>query len=383
MRYEKNTIEAFLALLKRGLWAESVQVTGYRLQVTDTVDWKGVYNLASEQSVLGLLLAGLERSEVKPPKPVLLQWIGEVQLLEQRNQAMNYFIGVMVDKMKEAGIETTLVKGQGVAQCYERPLWRSCGDVDFLLDEENYQKAKGFLLPLADTVSGEHVFTKHQALNMQGTEVELHGRLPFMLSRRVDNLIDAVLEDTLHGKGVTTWILDGTDVLLPNPDNHVIIIFTHFLHHFFIEGVGLRQICDWCRLLWVYRDSIDRDLLEKRLRKMGLMSEWKVFASLVIEYLGMPLEAMPLYEKGDERKASRVLRHVIKSGNFGHNNDVSYRGRYGKFTSNVITFFRRLGEFVGFARLFPADAPKFFVTYVSKRVRQKRGAKYYYAWINR
>lgn len=82
--------------------------------------------------MLGLVLAGLERSDVKPPKPVLLQWIGEVQMLEQRNQAMNYFIGVVVEKMREAGIETLLLKGQGVAQCYVRPLWRSCGDVDFL-----------------------------------------------------------------------------------------------------------------------------------------------------------------------------------------------------------------------------------------------------------
>lgn len=77
--------------------------------------------------MLGLVLAGLERSDVKPPKPVLLQWIGEVQMLEQRNQAMNYFIGVVVEKMREAGIETLLLKGQGVAQCYVRPLWRSCG----------------------------------------------------------------------------------------------------------------------------------------------------------------------------------------------------------------------------------------------------------------
>lgn len=84
-------------------------------------------------------------------------FIGRTVQLEQRNQAMNYFIGVTVEKMRESGIYTLLVKGQGVAQCYERPLWRSCGDVDFFLDDENYERAKAFLKPLAASVEDEYV----------------------------------------------------------------------------------------------------------------------------------------------------------------------------------------------------------------------------------
>ena len=78
-------------------------------------------------------------------------------------------------------------------------------------------------------------------------------------------------------------------------NNDILLIFTHFLKHFYKGGIGLRQICDWCRLLWTYRDSIDVALLEQRLRKMGLMSEWKAFAALAVEYLGMPAES-PIYD---------------------------------------------------------------------------------------
>ena len=56
-----------------------------------------------------------------------MQFIGQTIHLEQRNQAMNYFIGVLTDKIKEADIGAVLMKGQGVAQCYERPLWRVAG----------------------------------------------------------------------------------------------------------------------------------------------------------------------------------------------------------------------------------------------------------------
>ena len=88
--------------------------------------------------------------ELSVPKIMLLQWIGEVQIIEQRNKAMNQFIADLVAKMREADIYTLLVKGQGIAQCYEKPQWRTPGDIDFFLSDTNYEKAKSFLKPLCE-----------------------------------------------------------------------------------------------------------------------------------------------------------------------------------------------------------------------------------------
>ena len=130
-----------------------------------------------KQSVVGLVAAGIEHiTDRKPQKKDVLQFIGRTVQLEQRNQAMNYFIGVLVAKMREAGIYTVLVKGQGVGQCYERPLWLGCGDVDFFLDDENYGRAKGLLSPLA--VEPEEKRKKHLAMTIDPWLVELHGLVP-------------------------------------------------------------------------------------------------------------------------------------------------------------------------------------------------------------
>lgn len=103
--------------------------------------------------MVGLVAAGLEHvTDIKPAKKDVLQFIGRAMQLEQRNTAMNYFIWELVNKMQDAGIETKLVKGQGGAQCYERLLWRSCGDVDLFLSEGNYNLAKEFLRQLASSV---------------------------------------------------------------------------------------------------------------------------------------------------------------------------------------------------------------------------------------
>ena len=117
MKKNNNSEQLFFALLKAGLCEKEPHLIPYH-----NIEWQGVYRLASEQSVLGLVLSGLELSDVKPQKELLLQWIGEVQIIEQRNKEMNAFIAELIGSLRKADIYTLLVKGQGVAQCYERPL---------------------------------------------------------------------------------------------------------------------------------------------------------------------------------------------------------------------------------------------------------------------
>lgn len=366
-----NTEKAFFALVRAGLWEKEA-----RLSPHGEIDFAELFRLAEEQSVVGLVAAGIEHIvDKKPQKKDVLQFIGRTVQLEQRNRAMNYFISVMVEKMRKAGIYTVLVKGQGVGQCYERPLWRSCGDVDLFFDAENYERAKAYLIPLATSVESEEKRKKYQAMVIDTWLVELHGLMPTEISERINAGVERVQNNIFADGGVRIWKNDEMDVLLPSPDNDVIIVFAHFLQHFFVGGVGLRQICDWCRLLWTYRESIDLALLERRLREMGIVSEWKAFGAFAVEYLGMPRKAMPLLEEGGSwsRKARRICRVVMEAGNFGHNKDNSYRSKYSKLVEKSITFFRRLGEYTRLVAIFPVDAPRLFVTYVRRRTKAVMG----------
>lgn len=75
--------------------------------------------------------------------------------------------------------------------------------------------------------------------------------------------------------GVRAWKNGDGWVMLPSANNDVVFVFTHFLKHFYKGGIGLRQICDWCRLLWTFREELDVAVLEGRLKRTGLVSEWK------------------------------------------------------------------------------------------------------------
>lgn len=356
MKTDKS-IQAFFALLRTGLWEQA----DANLDINEKVDWEKVYQLAEEQSVTGVVLAGIEHSFVKPPQDLLLQWIGEVQIIEQQNKAMNEFVASLIEKLRKNDVYAILVKGQGIAQSHEKPLWRATGDVDLLLSEENYQRAKKILIPLADDVEQEYKSFKHIGMTLNGEYVvELHGTMHSRLSNRIDRGVDEAQNDVFFGGSVRSWQNGNTQVFLPRVDEDVIFVFTHILHHFYIEGIGLRQICDWCRLLYRYRSKLDLRLLESRIKRMGLMSEWKAFYNLANRYLGMPDygSGLMVHDSRYDKKADRIMEFVLETGNFGHNREKTASSSYmgGKLAST----FRKLKDFGHHMRIFPIDSVKFF-----------------------
>lgn len=297
-------------------------------------------------------------TDVRVPKEDVLTFVGSALQIEQRNKSMNSFIAELMGRLNKEGIYVLLVKGQGIAQCYERPLWRACGDVDLFLDNENYSKAKDVLIPIAQEVEEEVAESLHLPMMISSWEVKLHGTLRPDLGAHINRMVDLLQKDTFENERVRVWENGDADVLLPAPDNDVVFVFTHILQHFYRGGIGLRQICDWCRLLWTYRDEIDRVLLSSRLKEIGFMPEWKAFAALAVSYLGMPGEAMPLYDASPKwkNKASRVLSIILEAGNFGHNKDLSYYENHSRMGAKVISVWKHTEDSFKVYILFPKHA---------------------------
>ena len=319
MQPNKNR-EAFLALVRAGLFPNPDLQN--RTCDFHGVDWAAVNGLAESQNVIGLAAAGIDYLKSHDttftiPQEWALQFIGSTLQVEQRNQAMNSFIAEMIDQMRKEGIYAILVKGQGLAQCYEKPLWRASGDVDLLLSDDNYEKAKEFLLKRSSGNKSEERYSKHLGMNIGEWYVEIHGTLRTGLSECVDREVDATQRCVFYNGNVRSWMNGKTQVFLPGVNEDVFFVFTHFIKHFYKEGMTLRQVCDWCRLLWLYRDKVDVNVLEKKLHKAGLMKEWKAFAALAVDCLGMPVEAMPFYDDRFKSEGERLVKFILDgySGN--------------------------------------------------------------------
>lgn len=369
----------FFALLRAGLFEKNDS-----LSLCDEVDFCEVYHWAEEQSVVGLVAAGIENlnhndnANFEAPRSVALTLAGEVLQLEQRNKAMNQFIASLISKMRMAGIYMLLVKGQGIAQCYDKPLWRSCGDVDLFLSDDNYEKAKAFLMPMASSVEKEYEREKHLGMTINGWVVELHGRLCGGLSPKIERESDDVYVDTFNGGNVRSWDNNGVLVFQLGIENDVFYVFTHILQHFYKEGVGLRQICDWCRLMWTYRDKMDVKKIEERIKRAELVTEWKAFYALASKYLGMPDlvqgSGLMVHDSGFDKKADKIMEFVLKAGNMGHNRGSGFRDNGSWLVRQYVvrkafSMFRRIGDLINHARIFPLASLRFFPCIMFNGVR--------------
>lgn len=355
-----ESIDAFFILLRAGLWEQSCL-----LAACEPIDFKEVYRVAEEQSVRGLIAAGLEHvQDVQVPDGDAKEFARAVLKLEKINEAMNQFVAKLLTRMGEMGIKAFLLKGQGIAQCYERPLWRTCGDIDLLLDEEDYEKAKAFIIPYSSSVEVEGRYNKHFGSMVGPWKVELHGNLRGGLSPRIDKLLDAILQDTFSENIYSSIEIKGTQVNLLGDENNIIYVFTHFLEHFYKGGIGMRQICDWCRMIWTKKDELRINVLENALLGMGIMDEWKAFAAFSVSYLGMPKEAMPFYDNSKKwtKKASKICDFILKVGNFGKNRDVDHFKTKPVLVRKSISFGIRVGDLFRHARLFPWETIRFMPT---------------------
>jgi hypothetical protein len=375
MELNTNAI-AFFSFAKVGLfpfYGEGFIINDFLFR---NLDWEKVYQLSQEQSVQGLVLQGIEELKAKGielnvPKMLLLQWIGEVQMIEQRNKEMNTFVADLIEKLRKEDIYAILVKGQGIAQCYEKPLWRSCGDIDLLLSLDNFNKTSSELskdIGKIDKESFINIKKKHREYQIAKWIVELHGSMRTNLSRSIDKVIDRVQHDVFCGGNVRSWLNGNTHVFLPSPDNDVVFVFTHILQHLFFEGIGLRQICDWCRLIYTYKESLNHGLLESRIKAMGLLSEWKTFYNLASRYLGMPDLGGRLMVRDSkyDKKADKLMTFVLEVGNFGHNREVEWANGFKRRTSLI---WHRITDTFKLSLVFPLDAPRFLFNYAVDGVR--------------
>lgn len=306
----------FFYLLRAGLWGKVCQS-----DICSDVDWSSVVKLASSQTVLGLVIDGMDHviksgeSISKPSEMGMNKLLMDLFLIENSNRHLNTFIPKL-NKMLE-GVDYYMVKGQVVAQSYLNPLHRQAGDIDLLLDDENYQKARAILIERADKLEPEDVENHHFAAYFADIEVELHG--PEKMFHR-KKLYDRTKKWTWEriGNQNTKVRINGVEISAGSYNFNAIYIFTHFFKHFLSSGVSFRQISDWVRYLYLNKDNIDRKQLEEDLVYLDLLDVWNVFSYIGVDYLGCPEDAMPLYDSTCVNRSRKAVDVIFEGGNFGN-----------------------------------------------------------------
>ena len=306
----------------RNMFFELLQVAlGNRERLSKSpsaAEWGGIYAESERQAVTGLLIHGIDQlpAEQRPSKVLLLQWIGVGQMIEQRNRLLNDRCKGLLSCLTSAGLHPTILKGQGIAQCYPEALqkFRQPGDIDVFVGD-----GRNKAIDYARSIGQKDIDWDYKHLHLQmwnDTEVEVHYHVEVLLSlwknRKLQIWFKAQTEQ-LFGYSESA---DNTELVTPTMEFNVFYILLHIYRHFLYEGVGLRQIVDYYMVLRMVHDSRLKvqDYIEA-VHEFGMEKFAKGLMWVMHETLGMPRDWM-LWEP-DEKEGRYILNQVMTGGNFG------------------------------------------------------------------
>ena len=243
-----NEALVFFAFLKYCL--------GYKGNMSRMVagmDWQELYSFASKQALLGLCFEGIERLGEEYPeelkrnpigRELLMTWMGKAQQIRRQNMKVNAVASKLFSMLREDGMRCCILKGQGNALMYPNPYSRTPGDIDVWIDasRERIMEYAQKKYELGDDIRLQHLET-----SLDGVPVELHffpcsmnnpiyhARLQKWFKRNADLQCSHIV-----------GLPDGAgDIAIPTTAFNVVYQLTHLYHHFFDEGIGMRQIIDY------------------------------------------------------------------------------------------------------------------------------------------
>ena len=323
------------------------------------IDWQQLYSFASKQAILGLCFDGIERLGKEYPdelnhnpieKKMLMTWMAKTRQIRRQNMNVNGVAAKLYSKFREDGLRCCILKGQGNALMYPNAYSRNPGDIDVWVNASREQiteyAKKHFKL-------GDDIRYHHIESSVDGVPVELH-------------FLPCTMNNPIHNARLQKWFKRNADLQCSNvvslPDGigeiaipttafNVIYQLTHLYHHFFDEGIGMRQIIDYYYVVNNDELLVIKDTLQKELKHLGL---WK-FAGAVMyvlhEALGLPEEKM--IATMDEKRGKLLLAEILNGGNFG-----KHFTKYGHFTQQGMAkkYFLKIWRNMHFVRYYPAEA---------------------------
>ena len=342
----------FLELLKAGMWGRNPQVPqGF-------AEWTKVVMLAKSQSVLGVVAqVMLSDEDVSAHLPQDMKARLKKFLMNNilTHNLLNNTLIKVVSTLRDGGVESVLLKGQGLARNYPQPELRQCGDIDLYVGLENGERVHDLLSPIAEKIDGKEYLTvgKHYHVTMPGgVEVEVH--------RYTDNHLTKKLEETYQAasakgttEGLVVYDFAGTPVNTPSDEFNAFFVFNHLFHHFLTSGIGLRQFCDWMMFLHTRKGKLDLEYLRKLLIDMDMLMPWQAFGCVLVDKLGMPEDEFPFFDRAQDGKTDKILIRVLKEGNFGKERGV-YKNRGTNYLLNKTrSFFGHIAKSAGLITIFP------------------------------
>lgn len=281
--------------------------------VENRPDWNAIYKLSAAQGVLAVAWDGLQRlidagviaEDMRPSRSEMLQWVYNVQTIEDKYHRQKEVIGRLAKLYSSAGIDMMVLKGYGLSLCYPVPEHRPCGDIDIWL--YGCQKQADDLLRNRGIKVDEDVH-HHTVFHLAGIMIENHFDFLNVHAHVSNRGLEKILQEQVKVEHESVPVGEGR-VKLPPANFNALFLLRHSASHFAAEKIGLRHLTDWALFVERYGDEIDWTWLERVAREYNMHRFLYCLQYAAAECSGMDIRRF--HDFGVDKLAGRVLNDVL------------------------------------------------------------------------
>ena len=265
--------EFLLNLLRASLLGETGVV------VPESLDWSVLIDEADRQGVSVLASDGLQRlydaglyvaHDERDLRRMKAKWFGKTMKYERRYAGQLAAAKKMGERFSENGIQTMVMKGFTVSECYPIPAHRYSSDMDcYLIKDGEHMEA----YELGNQVMEKHGikvdrgYYKNSAFDLPGLHVENHKFCTPFRGNKTLTQFERLLQG-LALSGPTTPLSD-TGLLAPPSMFSALFLTEHAYSHFLHEGLTLRHVLDWALFRCKHASDLDEDRFEAYCSEYG------------------------------------------------------------------------------------------------------------------
>ena len=262
-----------LKLLRASLLGD----TGFA--VPESLDWSLLIDEAARQGVAVIASDGLQRlydagvyaaHDEKEIRRIKARWFGKTMRYERRYAGQMATSQKMEEWLSENGIQTMVMKGFTVSECYPVPAHRYSSDMDcYLIKEGEHMLAYelGNQVMEKHGVKVDRGYYKNSAFDLPGLHVENHKFCTPFRGNKTLTRFERLLQG-LALAGPTTPIGE-TGLLAPSPMFSALFMTEHAYSHFLHEGLTLRHILDWALFRRKHASNLDEARFEAYCSEYG------------------------------------------------------------------------------------------------------------------
>lgn len=293
-------------------------------------DWDALFLFMKEQTLLGVGFRGVERLKaagVDIPKPLFLMWYALSENIKTKNAVVNKRCAELARNLDADGFRCCILKGQGNALAYPNPYTRNPGDIDvFVMRTEGAsveERRREVMDYVRERFSKTKICYQHIDYPMfQDVLVEMHfiptDKNNPVYNRRIQRWAESQMPQQC--RNFVCLPDNAGTIAVPTVEFNVIYQLSHMMHHFFDEGIGLRQVMDYYFVLKTRNSAIgngteERMSLERDFRYLGLYRFAGAVMYVLREVFG--LEEKLMIVPMDERRGKTLMAEILKGGNFG------------------------------------------------------------------